>query len=197
MAVSVKASWVDGLRAGDARVFRDVVDELTPRLYRFLARMVGDTRVAEDLLQETWLSLARHAPSLDADVDLTAWLFTVARNKARSWRRFALFDRMRIELFSREPTRGAAPHAEQAYATSEAQRQLEAALERLAPAHREVLLLVTVEGLNATQAGDVLGLRPDAVRQRLSRARALLQSEVDRLEAAPQLPVPFSGGADA
>jgi RNA polymerase sigma-70 factor (ECF subfamily) len=178
-------------------VFRDVYDELAPRLHRFIVRMVGDGRIAEDLLQDTWLSLARHAPNLEPDVDLAAWMFTVARNKVRSWRRFALFDRMRVELFSREPVKGSVGNAEQAYAAGEEQKRLEVALARLPASHREVLLLVAVEELNATQAGHVLGLRPDAVRQRLSRARALLQSEVDRLGSGPPQPVPFPGGADA
>jgi len=44
----------------------------------------------------------------------------------------------------------------------------------LPEAHREVLLLVGVEGLDGAQAADVLGIRPEAFRQRLSRARTAL-----------------------
>ena len=56
------------------------------------------------------------------------------------------------------------------------------AFPRLTEAHREVLLLCLVEGLDSETAGRVLALRPEAVRKRLSRARA----ELARLAGFPQ-----------
>ena len=53
--------------------------------------------------------------------------------------------------------------------------QLEAALQRLSPPLREVILLVAVEELDQNQAAEVLGLQPAALRKRLERARAQLQ----------------------
>ena len=53
-------------------------------------------------------------------------------------------------------------------------RDLERALASLPDIHREVLLLVGVEGLDVAQAAAVLSIRPDAARQRLARARAAL-----------------------
>ena len=44
---------------------------------------------------------------------------------------------------------------------------------------REALLLVVVEGLSNDDAAEVLGLRPDALRQRVSRARALLREALE------------------
>ena len=60
---------------------------------------------------------------------------------------------------------------------------MEAAFARLSDAHREVLLLVVAEGLDATQAGAVLGLSPEAVRQRLRRARLGLAEAAAQGEA--------------
>jgi RNA polymerase sigma-70 factor (ECF subfamily) len=56
-----------------------------------------------------------------------------------------------------------------------------AAFPRLTEAHREVLLLCLVEGLDSEAAGRVLDCRPEAVRKRLSRARA----ELARLAGFP------------
>src|SRR5262245_6160594 len=53
------------------------------RLHRFLFHLCRRRDLADDLLQETFLQLARHAPRLLPDTDLAAWLFTVARN---AWR---------------------------------------------------------------------------------------------------------------
>jgi RNA polymerase sigma-70 factor (ECF subfamily) len=131
-----------------------------------------------DLHQETWLSAAKHARRLAEDTDLAAWLFTIARNKHRSYRRWIALDWLRIERFGAELSDEAS-----AAPVNEARDELasiEAALMELPPSHREVLLLVGVEGLDAKQAADVLGVQPDALRQRLSRARAALASILER-----------------
>jgi RNA polymerase sigma-70 factor (ECF subfamily) len=132
--------------------------------------------VAEDLHQETWVSASRHAHKLAEDTDLPAWLFTIARNKYRSYRRWSALDftRMALDAFDAEPEAPAAsPDARDDLAA------LERALASLPAPHREVLLLVGVEGLEGKQAADVLGIQPEALRQRLSRARAALAEALD------------------
>jgi RNA polymerase sigma-70 factor (ECF subfamily) len=59
---------------------------------------------------------------------------------------------------------------------SQAQLALERAFAALSPSHREVALLVGVEGLAPAEVAEILGLRAEAVRQRLTRARAELAS---------------------
>ena len=62
----------------------------------------------------------------------------------------------------------------EAVADSQAQLALERAFAALAPAYREVALLVGVEGLPPTEVAEILGHTPEAVRQRLARARTQL-----------------------
>jgi RNA polymerase sigma-70 factor (ECF subfamily) len=52
-------------------------------------------------------------------------------------------------------------------------------LATLQPGHREVLLLVGYEGLTPTEAAAVCGITPEALRQRLARARAALAERLD------------------
>jgi RNA polymerase sigma factor (sigma-70 family) len=59
----------------------------------------------------------------------------------------------------------------EALADSQAQLALERAFAGLAPAYREVALLVGVEGMQPSEVAQILGERPDAIRQRLARAR--------------------------
>ena len=59
-------------------------------------------------------------------------------------------------------------------ADSQAQLTLERAFAALPPAYREVALLVGVEGLPPTEVAQILGQTPEAVRQRLARARTQL-----------------------
>jgi RNA polymerase sigma-70 factor, ECF subfamily len=68
-------------------------------------------------------------------------------------------------------------------AASEAERRLEAALATLPVTYREALLLVGVEGMRPADAAAVCGITPEAMRQRLSRARALIAEWLDNNRA--------------
>lgn len=173
------ALLVAALRNGDAAAFDRAYDEHRDRVYGFLVRLSGRTDVAQDLFQETFLKLAKSATSLRPDTDIAAWLFTVARNEFLSHRR-KLGARPREEAEPDEPQ-----HA--AESSNDPERQLtaareiarvETALAAVPEAYREVLLLVAVEGLETDQVCAVLGLKPDALRQRLSRARAMLAEKL-------------------
>ena len=64
-------------------------------------------------------------------------------------------------------------------AASELDRRVERALAALPARHREVLLLVAVEGFTPAEAAGVCGVTPEALRQRLSRARTCLAREME------------------
>jgi len=171
---SEERDLIAALRRRDAGAFDELYRRHHARIWAFLARLCGDRAEAQDLFQETWLSAARHAHRLDEDGDVLPWLYAIARNKHRSARRFLLFDLRRKERFAQEPPAGTIAPDEQAAARARA-LEVQAAFEELADAHREVLLLCLVEGLETRQVAEILGLREDAVRKRLSRARAELE----------------------
>jgi RNA polymerase sigma factor (sigma-70 family) len=171
VTLSQDGALVARLRSGDTDALRDTYARFSEPIFRFLLRLAGRRDVAEDLYQETWLAAAKHATRLAEDTDLAAWLFTVARNKYRTWRRFTALDWSRIELFKKETAVHETTTGGDSRDTLE---ELDAALAELSPANREVLLLIAVEGLDSAQAAQVLGIHPDALRQRLSRARTLL-----------------------
>jgi len=165
------AALVERLRSGDRGAFRELYARFSQATFGFLLRLAGRRDVAEDLHQEVWLSIARHATRLAPDTDLAAWIFTVARNRFRS------SSRRRAEpLAARAPEEqlaGAPPSEDPGC------RDLERALASLPEPYRELLLLVAIEGLDTARAAAVLAIRPDAARQRLARARAALAELVD------------------
>lgn len=170
-----------GLAAGEPRAFDCVYAQLRAPLHSFLVRLSGRTELAEDLLQEAWLRLARAAPLLPPGTQLRPWLFTVARNLYRSHRRWRLLDAERLRQL------GWLPQAEQAspfeqLAADVAQRALERALARLPLEQREVLLLCSGSGLEPAQVATLLGISPEATRQRLARARAKLRQSLELSE---------------
>jgi RNA polymerase sigma-70 factor (ECF subfamily) len=170
--------WLEGLLRGEPAAFDGVFAAYRSRVFGYLARMTGRRDLAEDLTQEVFLRLARSARGLRPDTRLRAWLFTVAHNVMISHARaqqvtFALA----AELAQRPPSPGPTPF--EAVAQSATQARIERALGQLPAGYREVLLLVAIEGLSAADAAAALGLTPEAVRQRLSRARTMLSPALD------------------
>lgn len=175
------AALVDRLRRGERTAFRDLYARFAQASFGYLLRLAGRRDAAEDLHQEIWLSIARHAARLAPDTDLAAWIFTVARNRFVSSRR-------RFDATAAEPAEEDAGGTGAPPADDPGCRDLERALASLPEAHREILLLVGVEGLEIAQAAEVLAIRPDAARQRLARARAALAEALDGDEAAAAPP---------
>lgn len=181
MPAPADAALVGRLRRGERGAFRELYARFAQATFNVLVRLAGRRDAAEDLHQETWLLIARHAAGLAPDTDLAAWIYTVARNRFLSSRRRAdvagpaadpaVFDR----AISGPPT------------DDPGCRDLEQALASLPEIHREVLLLVGVEGLDVAQAAAVLAIRPDAARQRLARARAALADALERESTAGEI----------
>jgi RNA polymerase sigma-70 factor (ECF subfamily) len=172
-----EALLVPRLRNGDLRAFDAVFAAHRASIFGYLLRMSRRRELAEELLQETFLRLARHAPRLRDDTNVRAWLFTVARNLWISHRRWAWLDGERLAELARGAVFGE-PGPDALAEAAQAGRRVETALAKLPETYREVLLLVAVEKLTPQEAADVIGIRPDALRQRLARARAMMAQEV-------------------
>jgi RNA polymerase sigma factor (sigma-70 family) len=169
------------LRDGDEAAFDVVYDSYNRRLFTFLLRLSRRRDVAEDLLEETWLRVVKHARRLRADTRLGPWLFTVARHLHVSHMRSRLLeDSAEASLIALWPFSLPRPSPFEAAAASELERRIERALASMPVASREVLLLVGVAGFDHADAADVCGVTPEALRQRLRRARVLLARALER-----------------
>lgn len=177
MDPSQERALVGRLRAGERAAFDEVYEWLRDRVLGFLVRLCQRRDVADDLAQEVWLRLARSAPQLAPDTRLAAWLFTVARNLHVShWRARRVADQLAGDLLPPTPP---APSPFDDAARSQTSARVERALAALPEPYREILLLCAVEGLAPREAADVLGIKPDAARQRLARARAMIEAAID------------------
>ena len=180
---------VGRLRAGDVSAFDEAYAQFNPVLFNFLARLSRRRDVAEDLLEETWVRFVAKAATLRDDTRLGPWLFTVARNLYVSYCRSRLLEDSHAPGFlGLWPSGSPEPSPFESTAATETERRLDAALTALPIAYREALLLVGVEGLSPIEASEVCGISPEAMRQRLSRARALL---ILRLHESERLPLPI------
>jgi RNA polymerase sigma-70 factor (ECF subfamily) len=171
----VELQLVCRLRTGDPDAFDAVHGAFNARLYNFLARLSRRPDVAEDLLEETWLRLVKHAGRLRPDTRLGPWLFTVARHLHASYCRSRfLEDSHAGGLSGLWPHGRREPSPFEALESDRTSQRVGAALASLPLAYREALLLVAVEGLPHSEAAQICGVTTEAMRQRLSRARVLL-----------------------
>ena len=72
-------------RAGDPHAFARLYDRYDRRCFQFIRRTLGAAHAAaaEDLHQETWVSISKNASAFDPrKANFRAWLFTIARRKA-------------------------------------------------------------------------------------------------------------------
>lgn len=142
-------------------------------LRRYANALVGNQADADDLVQE---SLKRALVYLDGDrrIDnLRAYLFTVLHNvRIDAYKKQARAGRA-VPVEETVLVSGAAPPADRV-ACHEAVR----AIRRLSEEHRQVLLLVGVEGMSYREAAGVLGLPVGTVMSRLNRARTALRESL-------------------
>ena len=150
--------------------------ELIPRLRRYARALAGDRDAADALVQDTleraWSKLHLYRRG----TDLRAWLFTVMHNVYVNQRRAA---RTSVPLDEEMPEL-AQPVRE---TDTLVLRDLDAAIRRLPPEQREVLLLVALEEMSYNEAADTLGVPIGTVMSRLSRAREKLRAMLSGLPA--------------
>ena len=151
-------------QAGDRAAFEELIELHQPRLRYFLASMAGDDH-ADDLLQEVWFDVYRGVARLADPGAFPAWLYRIARRRA-----LAVLRKKRQPLSSLEGMDLAGEGEDDDFSAEDAQR-VHSALGRLAPEHREVLLLRFFEGMAYEDIARVTGCQLGTVRSRIHYAK--------------------------
>jgi RNA polymerase sigma-70 factor (ECF subfamily) len=168
------------LKGADSAAFDEVHAAFNTRLFNFLARLSRRRDVAEDLLEETWLRFVDVLPRLRDDTRLAPLLFKISRNLYVSYcRSRAIEDQHAPGMIGLWPSGFAAPSPFDATVARETVERLDEALAALPAIYREALLLVAVDDMKPAEAAAVCGITPEAMRQRLSRGRAMLAKHLD------------------
>jgi RNA polymerase sigma-70 factor (ECF subfamily) len=144
-------------------------------LFRTASRVLGDRTQASDLVQETYLQAWKSFHRFTPGTNCRAWLYKILFHVIHHHRR-KLY-RMNLHVAREdEPTLEETLTFEAPVRQDLTDEEVLAALERLAPHYREIVLLVDVEELSYKEAADVLDVPVGTVMSRLSRARAQLRS---------------------
>jgi RNA polymerase sigma-70 factor (ECF subfamily) len=154
-----------------------------PALRRYARLLTGQASRADDLVQDTLERACRKWPLWQPGTALRSWLLTLMHNVYLNQRRDWRHDDGHASLDEvDEPTH-------EPLARVGERLDLLQALQRMSPALREVLLLVTVEEYTYAETADMLDIPVGTVMSRLHRAREQLRGLVQAEGAAPAAPL--------
>jgi RNA polymerase sigma factor (sigma-70 family) len=188
--------------SGDMRAFESLYTRHERALWRFIFRSVahlpGSQDVADELMQDVWFAVARHAAQYEPGVNqarFKTWLFTLARNRS--------IDHMRA-LASRGGTHTSLDESSdedqslheqiaadsgfgpmQQLASREQGRLLIEALDELPAEQREAFLLQVEAGMSVQEIAEATGVGMETAKSRLRYARKQLKTRLALLEDSP------------
>lgn len=188
-AADADAADVARARAGDESAFEALVVRHERTVWRVCRRMLGDPHEATDATQEAFLRVFRALGGFRGDATFRTWVIGIAINVCRNHLGSvaARLGRNATPLEDSHDGGGArplplpdpAPDPEALAGATELREALERAMRRLAPEHREVIILAEVHDMPHEEIAAATGVRVGTVKSRLSRARAALRKELE------------------
>ena len=165
--------------AGSESASRALVGRYASPAVNFAFRLVGDRGLAEDLAQEAFLRVFQRLDSYDPQRRFASWFFQVLRNVAIDYLRAHRLDTTSLDALSEAGFQPAAEHSascspEGMAVRGEVKNAMAAALARIRPEYREVVVLRYQEGLTHPEIAEVLGVPVGTVKTNLHRARKAL-----------------------
>jgi len=176
-------------QTGDFKAFEELVDRFQSRVYGVAYRILGQAQDAEDVVQQTFLSLIENIETFRGESAVATWVLRIATNFA-----LKILRKKRglptVELTRDEDTIGSVPHPDfiaqwQQAPEDLAQRAelrvlLDQAIAELDDKYRVVFVLRDIEGLSTQETAETLDLSESNVKVRLLRARMQLRERLTR-----------------
>ncbi|HEX9543657.1 MAG TPA: sigma-70 family RNA polymerase sigma factor [Pyrinomonadaceae bacterium] len=187
---SADHEFIERLKRREAAAFEDLVAERSGEIYGLLFRLTENGEEARDLTQETFLRAFQNIDRFRGEADIRTWIYRIAinqaRNRSRWWRR-----RRRDATVSLDATNGESNQSligtlaepsqnpEQQTLAREREIALRSALQRLALAYRETVILRDIEGFTYEEIAATLGINVGTVKSRLARGRQELRKKLE------------------
>lgn len=201
---------VRAIQGGDTAAWKELLTRYQDRLFGVCMRMVGDRERASDLTQDAMVRIIEGIKSYDGRAKLSTWMIRVTMNvclsklRSEKLRRHASLDagleagkpggqggwvgRSAADRVPDEQTRE--PAADLSVEREETRRLVAAALLRILPEQRAILVLRDSRGLEYEQIAEVLDVPVGTVKSRLFRARQALREALESADrSAPPLGV--------
>jgi RNA polymerase sigma-70 factor (ECF subfamily) len=184
------------LQRGDDSAVEELLRRYQSRIYGYGMKMCRDPEDAEDVLQDTMLTMTKSLRTFRGASSLSTWLFAIARSfciKKRRRSKFAPAEELSLSGMESDhlgPVSASSEQPDNIVSAKELGNYLNRAVQSLEPMYRDVLLLRDGEGLSAAEVAEVLGIGVDAVKSRLHRARLAVREQMAPLLGVSSKPAP-------
>ena len=191
------AELVRVAKSGDLDAFEALTNRYEQRVYGLAMRMLRQEQDAEDVTQQTFLSVLENLEGFRGEASFSTWVLRIASHAALKIirKRKGLNTVSLEEATESSDDSSSIPHPEfiadwrqspeHLVEQNEVRRLLDEALARLDEKHRLVFLLRDVEGLSVRETAEALDLSEGNVKVRLLRARLQLREELTRVLGDP------------
>lgn len=146
--------------------FTTLYQDLAPKILRYIMRLCGNSDVAEEILQETFLAMYTHLPSFQGRSSLSTWAYKIATNKLIDHHRNH-WGKINVDSELLERTACKSPNPEKQAMVNEDVHRMQQALEKLPVQQKTALYLVRFEGLTYREAAEILNVGLPTVRMRV------------------------------
>jgi RNA polymerase sigma-70 factor, ECF subfamily len=163
---------VRSIAQGDKRAMQVLFARHNVRVYRFIARLLGDSAPAEDLVSEVFLDVWRKAHQFEGRSQASTWLLGIARYKALTHLRRRTIDHLDEDAAQAIEDPGDSPYT--VLEKKDVGILLRKALTQLSPAHREIIDLIYYHERSMEEVSEILQIPEATVRTRMFYARKRL-----------------------
>ncbi len=178
---------VQGLRAGDANAFAELLNRYTQKVYSLAMRITRNAEDAEEVLQDVFVTVHNKIDKFEGKSAFSSWLYRITANTAfmklrkRRQHQTTSIDEVPANLRESWTTeRSDTSDVNYICSKHELREELEAAISKLPDEYRIIFILRDIDGLSNEDVCEMLDLSIPAVKSRLHRSRLMLRKRLQK-----------------
>lgn len=161
----------------DHRAFHELYDHFSAQLYANILRMVRDSELASEVLQDVFMKIWEKRENLDPEKSLNAYLHQIARNLVYDHFRKLALDKKLESRFTMADTEAYSHIEEQLFYKESNQLFLEA-IAKLSPQRKQVFTLCKLEGKSYHEVSKLLQISTSTISDHLLKSNKFIRAQM-------------------
>lgn len=167
------------IAAGDETAFRSLINIYNPVLFPTLNRIVKDSEVSEDILQETYLRVWLYRDKMPSIENPRAWILRIAYSRAFTFLQVSK-NQFKVKEGISQRISGSYVEMEKSLDFNALNNLVQTAVSRLPPQQKKVYQLSRGEGYSQNEIAEIMGLAPQSVKNTMGRALQFIRDHITK-----------------